>query len=314
MTAPTSDPSALPLFSHTARKDWGVGVLIREDEGKRAYLFEDGQERVMANGYHQLMRRVEHPNATQRAFYERQRGLLAAREKTSSSASRSDGPGFHGQLETLHQAYSGGLADPKWASQVRGEDEDPRAPRHRNALIRDGQEQLSLPALDALISSQNYGQVWDLVTNLLSGTDLVPASQLKKPRSASNESLRGLALAVRELLHGGAPYEKRFDAYLKALSMVVREPRWEVATALSAAVHPSEHICIHPASFRQELKVMGSRGTIPARVTGAVYTRFLSVARLVSNKLTECGPAPRDFFDVYDFIRFTLGPAARGKA
>ena len=88
MTQSTTETD-LPLFNHTARKDWGVAVLVREEGGKRAYVFEDGEERTMASGYHQLMRRVEQPNVDQRAFYERQRAVLARREKASASNSPS---------------------------------------------------------------------------------------------------------------------------------------------------------------------------------------------------------------------------------
>jgi hypothetical protein len=58
---------------------------------------------------------------------------------------------------------------------------------------------------------------------------------------------------------------------------------------------------------------MGSHRAIPARATSAGYARLLATARQVSTKLTEYGPPPRDLLDVYDFIRFTLGPAARAK-
>lgn len=304
---PTTEPTTLPLYNHTARKDWGVGVLIREDEGRRAYLFEDGQERVMANGFHQLMRRVENPSATQRAFYERQRSLLAGREKVKSSASQSDGPSFHDQVEKFHKAYTAGLADPKWIVDVRGEGASARVPRHRDALIREAQEQLSLPAMEALLAKQNFAQVWESVTTVLSHSDLVPAAQLKKPKAANAEHLRTLALTARDLLHGKGPYPQLFDAYIKGLSLVIGEaPRWEVATALSAAFHPKEHICVHPIAFRHHLKVMGSRGAIPARATSAGYTRLLTVARVAAKRLAEYGPPPRDLFDVYDFIRVTF--------
>jgi len=313
MTDTTSEP--LPLFKHTARKDWGVGVLVREDEGKRAYLFEDGQERTMANGFHQLMRRVEEPSPSQRAFYERQRGMLAAREKNNASAStRTEGPSFHEQVEKLHKAYPAGLADPKWMTEIRGEGVDARTPRHRDALIREAQERLSASALDALLKTQSYAQVWEAVTSVLSHSDLVPAAQLKKPKSAGNDTLRALALAVRELLHGTAAYEPRFDAWVAALTLFANEARWELATALPAAFHPTQYICVHPTSFRRQLKLMGARGAAPARATSAGYTRFSTIARLVSNKLTEYGTPPRDLFDVYDFVRITLGPAARVRA
>jgi len=312
VTEPTSEQSTLPLFNHTSRKDWGVGVLIREDEGKRAYLFEDGQERTMANGFHQLMRRVEQPNAAQRAFYERQRSLLAGREKVKSSALQSEGPSFHDMVEKFHKAYAAGLADPKWLVDVRGEGASTRVPRHRDALIREAQEQLSLPALEALLAKQNYAQIWELVTTVLSHSDLVPAAQLKKPKAANGEHLRGLAVSACELLHGKGTYAQLFEAYLRALTLAFGEPpRWEVATALSAAYHPTQHICVHPIALRHHLKVMGSRGAIPARATSAGYTRLLSVSRLAAKRLAEYGPPPRDLFDVYDFIRITFSSASK---
>jgi hypothetical protein len=311
MTQSTTETD-LPLFNHTARKDWGVAVLVREEGGKRAYVFEDGEERTMASGYHQLMRRVEQPNVDQRAFYERQRAVLARREKASASNSPSDGRSFLDQLEKLHETFPAGILDAKWAAEMRGEGATDRAPRHRDALAAEALERLSLVALDALIKSQSFAGVWDGVLTVLSHTDLVPAAQLKKPKGMKDEGMRGLALATRELLHGKTPYDQRFDAFLAAFLVVYGEAaRWEIATAVSAVLNPTEHICVHPAAFKQQVKVMGGRGSAPARATSAGYTRFLSVARLVSNKLKEQNQTPRDLFDVYDFIRLTAGPAAK---
>jgi hypothetical protein len=307
MTSPTSETDALPLFNHTARKDWGVAVLVRQEGGKRGYLFEDGEERTMANGYHQLMRRVEKPSESQRAFYERQRALIARRESGSSS--------FLDQLEKLHEMYPAGLADPAWLVDVRGEGVEGRLARHRDALIRDAQEQLSLAAIDALIKTQNYAQIWSSVISVLSHTDLVPAAQLKKAKPASNDGLRAVALAARELLHGSGAYEPRFDAYLAALTPIYGEaPHWEIATALSAVVHPDEHVCVLPPAFKQQLKAMAASASVSARATSAGYRRFLSIARLVSNKLKEQNQQTRDLLDVYDFVRITLAPVAKVKA
>ncbi len=312
MTQSTTETSDLPLFNHTARKDWGVAVLVREEGGKRAYVFEDGEERTMASGYHQLMRRVESPNVDQRAFYEKQRAVLARREKASASSSPSDGRSFLDQLEKLHETYPAGLADPKWLADNRGEGVEARAPKHRDALGKEAQEKLSPAALDALVKGQNFAQVWDTVLSVLSHTDLVPAAQLKKPKGLKEEGMRGLALAVRELLHGKTPYEQRFDAFLTAFAAVYGEQaRWELATGPSAVYNSADQICVHPTAFKQQVKVMGGRGSAPARATSAAYTRFLSVARLVSNKLKEQNQEPRDMFDVYDFIKMTSGPGPK---
>jgi hypothetical protein len=313
VTETASEP--LPLFKHTARKDWGVGVLIREDDGKRSYLFEDGTERTLANAFHQLMRRVEDPNPEQRAFYERQRILLAARQSASSSGVRITGPTFLDQMETLHRVYTAGLADPHWAENIRGEGVTPRVPRHRDALIREAQEQLSPAAFDALTKTQSSGQIWELIIAIVSRSDLVPAAQLKKAKSVNAEHLRGVVLAAKDLLHGAGAYEPRFEAYLRELALILGEaPRWELATALSAAYNPAEHICVQPTTFRNQLKVIGSSGAIPARATRPVYTRLLNGMKTIVKKLTEHGAPPRDLFDVYDFMRVTISTSTKAKS
>jgi hypothetical protein len=195
---------------------------------------------------------------------------------------------------------------------MRGEGAADRAPRHRDALVAEAKERLSPSAIEPLIKSQSYAQVWEAVLAVLSHTDLVPAAQLKKPKGAKDDAMKGLALAVRELLHGTAPYDQRFEGFLSAFTPVYGEAaRWELATAVIAVYAPNEHVCVHPAAFKQQVKVMGGRGSAPARASTAGYTRFLSVARLVYNKLREQNQEPRDLLDVYDFIRLTAGPATK---
>jgi hypothetical protein len=300
------------LFIHATRSEWGAGILAWEAGGKRGYLFENGQERPMASGFHELMRRVEQPNAEQRAAYVRLQRLLAARR--NSSAPKSNAQSLLDQLARLHELYPAGMLDPKWVTEVRGDGAEGRAPRHREQMIQEAQARLSCSALDALLSNSHYGQLWDHVLTVLGHTDLVPAIQLKKPKSLHNDQLRPLALAVRELLYGTATYEQRFDRYLGALAEVFGEPaRWELATALSAVVHPAQHVCVHLMPFRQQLKATGTRGSAGARASSADYARFLGVARLVANKLAEQGEVPRDLLDVHDFIRITQKPATKAR-
>jgi len=309
MTSPTSDAGS-HIFDHALRKEWGVGILAWEDGGKRGYLFEDGEERTLASGFHQLMRKVEAPSAEQIAAFERLRRKLAAREQAQPSGGGA-GAHFRDQLVSLHATYGAGLLDPKWVADIRGEGAAQRLPGHRAPMILEAQERLSKAALDALLGSHSFAQIWEQVTTSLSHTDLVPAPQLKKPRPANQEQQRGLAVAVRELLYGAGAYEQRFDRYVAALAALGEPPRWEIATALSALVHPAQHVCVHPVAFRRQLEATGSRTTAPARPSAAAYMRMLAVARFVSSKLTEQGQPPRDLLDVYDFVRVTLAPSPK---
>ena len=314
MTQSIDDCQFPALLAHTLRKDWGVGLLAGERDGKRRYLFENGEERTLANGFYQLMQRVEKPSPEQQADYVRLRGVLAARARDSASAAGQPGGwSLLDQLTRFHEAYPGGLSDPKWTTEVRGEDALVRAPSHRQAAISEAQEQLSVDALDALLNSQQFGQIWDRVITVLRHTDLVPSAQLKQ-KSPSPEHVRTLAVAVRELLHGSAVYNLRFDRFLGAYVEAFGEyPRWELATAPSALVHPTEHVCVAPTVFRRQLKASSSRRSLAAQPSSAGYTSCLGIARLLSNKLSENEEVPRDLIDVRDFSAFTLKPIPRTK-
>jgi len=310
MTQAANESRSPSLYAHKNRKDWGVGVLAWEHDGKRGYLFDNGEERTMASAFFEMMRRVEHPSADESAAATRLQRILAARAKAHATARL--GASFADHVEKFRETYPGGLQDARWLAEIRGDGAERRTPRHRDAMIREAKEQLSRAALDALISGQKHEQLWNLVTSVMSRTDLVPAAQLRKPKSVTVEQQRGLAVAARDLLHEKTPYEPRFERYLGALASFYGEPpRWEIATALSALVHPNEHVCVQPTVFRQQLKATGSSGTVAARPSNTAYARLLVIARFVGTQLAGQEEAPRDLLDVLDFMRIALKPAAK---
>jgi hypothetical protein len=287
-------------------------VLAWEADGKRGYLFENGEERTMASGFFELMRRVEKPSAEQSASYTRLQRILAARVKAADTARR--GATFADHVERFRETHTGGLQGAKWLDEVRGESLDSRSPRHRDPVVTEAKEQLSCKALDELISSHKYDQLWSLATSVLARTDLVPPAQLRKPKSATADQQRGLAIATRDVLYGKTPYEQRFTAYLAALAAFYGEPaRWEIATALSAIVHPTAHVCVQPSVFRQHFKATGSSGAVPSGPSSTAYNKLLVIARFVGTQLTGQGESPRDLLDVLDFIRIALKPPAKAR-
>ena len=313
MTLATDHSPVPSIFAHATRQDWGVGVLAWEDGGKRGYLFADGEERTLASGFYELMGRVEEPSPEQEAASVRLHRMLAGRGHARHVATQVQGPTFHDQIARLRETYPNGLQDSKWVEEVRGEGAQSRSLRHREALITEAREQFSAEKLDALIGNQLYAQVWELIAGVLSHSDLVPKVQLKHPKAANDEQRRDLAVAVRELLYGKGPYEKRFDRFVAALEVHAGGPAcWEIATALSAVVYPTDHMCIQPTLIRKQLKTICSPGAAPAaKPSGAEYNRIMAVVRVVSKKLGEQGEVPRDLLDVLDFMCFSLKPVAK---
>jgi hypothetical protein len=301
MTDSAEDSGFPTLFAHTVRKDWGVGVLSGERDGKRRYLFEGGEERTMGGGAYDLMRRVETLDRDQQATYARLTALLARRQGHGDA--KAGVFSLLEQLGRLRQDYPGGLLDPAWLTDKRAQ----HAGRARESALAEAQELLSRKTLDALIKAQQFDGVWNNVITVLSKSEMVPADQL---RSLPNgEELRNLSTTVRELLYGAAVIEQRFDRFVAAFETAFRQPpRWETATALSAVVSPTDQVYVELVSFRKQIKALGWKGSITTRPSGAGYTRCVTAARLIANKLAEHGEVPRDLLDVHDFIRLTLKP------
>jgi len=287
------------LFAHGTRKDWGVGVLAGERDGKRSYLFESGEERIMGSGAYDMMRKVSPLDRDQEATLVRLTALVARRQGRADP-SKSVGFSLLEQLEALHRGFPKGFLDEEWK-------DESRAGRLRGPRLTEAQETLSLKSLDAQLKAQQFDALWAAVSKTLRSTEWVPSEQLKAP--APGTSMQPIAGAVRELLYGSATLEQRIDRFVVAYETTFkRPPRWETVTGLLALGFPGEHILVDLASFRKQLKALGAKGTLPPRPTGAAYARCSNAARVISGKLAESGEVPQDLLDVHDFIRFTLKP------
>jgi hypothetical protein len=295
------------LFAHGTRKDWGVGVLAGVRDGKRTYLFETGEERVMGSGTLDMMRKITPLNVDQQSTLARLTALVVRRQGLPDP-SKAAGVMLLEQLAGLRRAFPQGFTDPAWQGER-------RAALSRDTVLPEAKELLSLKALDAQLKAQQFDALWASVSKILLATGWLPADQLKPTPGLGLGLLAG---AVRELLYGSATLEQRVDRFTVAYETAFhRPPRWETATALLAIVFPDDHVLVDLASFRKQLKALGSKGTLPQRPTGAAYARCANVARIIASKLTENGEAPRDLLDIHDFIRFTLKPtppARRPKA
>ena len=308
MTENAEESEFPSLFAHQSRKDWGLSVLAGERDGKRSYLFEGGEERLMGGGAYDMMRKVAPLDRDQQATLARLTALVARRQGRSEP-SKSAGFSLLEQLEVLHRDFPKGFQDAGWSNEN-------RAGRVRGARLAEAQDLLSLKVLDAQLKAQQFDTVWASVTKVLKATEWLPSDQLKPV--PAGEGQRTLAGAARELLYGSASLEQRVDRFVAAYEAAFRKsPRWETATALLALVFPGEHVMVDLPTFRKQLKALGGKGTLVTRPSGTAYARCANAARVVASKLAESGEVPQDLLDVHDFIRFTLKPkppASRAKA
>jgi hypothetical protein len=286
------------LFSHLKRGDWGVSVLSGENDGKRRYLFEDGEERVMAAAAPHLMQRVQQPNREQQATYARLTALLAKREGATPAGVVSSSKALLEQLEKFRLAYPGGLCSPAWQKH----EQHLRARRARQVATEQAQQALSRPAIERL-ASKDIGAIWTQTVALVASSEL--ASDELQTTSNGDEQ-RALGESVRDLLHGTDPYERRFDRFMLRYGAVFRgDLSWQAATALPALVSPLDHVCVEPTSFRKQLKALSRHSALGARAGGSAYVRCRAMARTLASALAANGEVPMDLLELQAFIHAT---------
>jgi len=296
MNQPNSESGFPTLFSHANREDWGVSVLSGESDGKRRYLFEGGEERTMAAGALDLMKKIAQPDAGQRATYARLVALLAKREHRGAPAAPPGARAVDIQLERFRKLYSGGFFGDEWKSGVGSH----AARRARIGLVGKAQALCSKQALGKLVKAQQFETIWTQAIACVADSEL--SADGLRPTAVAEER-RTLAEGVNELLHGSESYERRFDRFISVYESVFRDPpTWAAATALPALVSPIDQVVVAPAAFRKQLKALSRYSSFGARPNGAVYARCLAMTKMLANMLAARGEVPRDLLDVHDFI------------
>lgn len=308
--AADTDARIHTIYRHDDRPEWGDAILAWEREDKRGYQFEDGTLRVFKQGWYGKLQEVDRPLAKAEAMT-----ALAGRNRGIAvlpAASRSfDGTTFDDQLRLFEHLYGDGFAGTKWAADKRGVGVR-RLKRHRDPAVAHAREVLDVAALDARVAGAQFDLAWDEVLGVLDGTDLVTKRHVAALTDLGSDARRRLVLATRRLLWGDERYEIRFEGFVGALAASLgKPPSWPLATALSALVHPDEHVCVRPSTARAQAAWMAPRLRFSNTPTAAAYVRLVALARAVRSKLADAGAAPRDLLDVVDFMWVTLRPRAR---
>jgi len=312
----TSTEAASALYQHSKRPEWGLAILAWDRGSRRAFQFEDGKLRVFKQGYYEMVEPVTGP-------VERAAETVAELERKLGSARTPAAPGtvasreeltitFEDQLRIFAIEYPEGFQDPEWARGKRGEGVPRRLKRHRDAAVTAAQSSLEKERVVGLIAEEHHEELLGDAVAILDGTDLVTRKQVQTLSELVPALRRGCAAVLSELLHGDGPYQLRFERFVATMSRSRNgSPSWQLATALPALVHPTNHICIRPASMRKQAQQMSPEMPYGNTPSAPLYTRFLELSNRVREALETAGLAPRDLLDVHDFVAETMRPSAK---
>lgn len=308
-----------PLYSHVKRPAWGLAILAAEVEDKREYQFQDGEQRTINERFWTLMQPVEQPADRALEIVRQLKSMVrASRAREASTTTVKTGPPpitFEEQLRFLSSRFPEGIGSDAWVAKIRGGVEGgPEHKRHRDPAMARARELLGEEALRALVDQGAHAEIRKRVHQVLTATDLTASSDTAPLRKLPEDADGAFAALLVDLLYGEDPYAARFDRFVTGLDGASDERvRWPMASALSALIHPTEHVCVKPSVFREQARALAPHFRYTPTPGGASYTRLLEIAQAVRAQLVGAGQPVRDLMDVYDFIRITLGAKARAQ-
>lgn len=299
-----------PLFRHAKRPEWGVAILVREDEDARSYQFEDGSVRKIRKGYYKLLEPVSDLGDRADSIGERLRQAASANGDTPEREFVEGVAPFSAQVALFTQLYPEGFADPQWIEDHRRTDRSPLK-RHRSPISEEAATSLSSARFEEVRAAGGHEAFVEVIADILSRTDLVPISHAKGLRGLDPDEKRRYVESVASLLHGEGRDGARFRNYFRTLGELFGEkPNWRVATALPALVHPQIETAVRRSAFIRQAGAVAPTRRYSMRARSTAYQNFRGVALEVRDRLKTAGHEPRDLLDVYDFIWTTLRTSA----
>lgn len=301
------------FYQHTRRPEWGLAVLAWERDGKRAYLFEGGMLKVLAEPFFGLMQPTTEPVENGESIVQRLAKHLEANDsiRTSTRATLPPNVSLEDQIGLFRGEYTGDFAGNDWQDKGRGLGQQRRLKRHRNAAIEHARQDLSQAKLEAFLEQKDYAGAWRSVADVLAGTDLAAPRQVETLRGRAERATAQSVEVLLNMLYGEGAFAECFDNYVKEMRRVLGvTPSWELATGIPALVHPEVHLCVRKASFQKQAELRLAPLANAARPNSAGYMGFLELATGIMDELKKFGAKPEDLLDIHDFVKHTTTPSA----
>lgn len=300
------------LYIHSKRPEWGLAIMARTGRKKNRYLFQDGRMRAFPVKFCHFMQPADKPLDVATRVARQLASQLdghSFENPPAAAPSRDNKVTLDDQIKIFLKLFPGGFHDADYVKTVRGAEK--RRKRHREAAVEDAAQLLSADGLNGLIESGDFIAVMDAVRAVINGTSLCSTRDKSVLDELPGDKAEDFAIAVRDLLHGESAFFDRFTRFMAVLDHD-RSGRvtWPLATVLPALNEPQKHVVVKPSVFRKQAEWMAPRLPYNKLPNAGLYERFRRMAEAVGEKLTEAGHAPRDMFDVYDFIWSTLRPKA----
>ncbi|MGE0788243.1 MAG: hypothetical protein AB7S26_21400 [Sandaracinaceae bacterium] len=305
-TPEPSTPARPPrLYRHTKRDEWGLGIVLERLGDRSIVRFQDGQTRTLLADYLHLLDAVDRPLDVTLSV------VRALTDRPNGRGKEADEPvSLDEQIAYFTTLYADGFQDEEYLAHHRGDGRKRPLKRHRDALI-EAAAVIAPEALGALTSGGDFKGVHEAMKTVLDATDLVSPAERRAFAAIKRSHYEPLATTLSALLYGTAAFPVRFDTFVRTLEKALSgRPSWPLATVFLAATSPNEHLVVRDIVAAQA-RWMAPTLAMSKTPGGHLYARLLEMTQAVRERLVDADLAPRDLFDLNDFMWTTLRPKAQ---
>lgn len=265
---------------HTVRSEWGQGQITE--------VGHDGRLRVYFTG--------AGPQFLKGDFVVEVTGAEAALPFVIPRAGRQHASSPPPTMADCRRVFTGqfprGFADPVFIHNER------TASVEASALLADS---LSAARFKVLVEASDHSEACRLARAVVGSGKLIDRSEqlllsgcLKKAPAQ-----QAFSKSLHTLLHGGGPFEPRFNAFAAVLAEI-GAPKWPLVTYFPYLMTPKEHILVRVSPVKIMAAVCQIQLNYKTRPNWATYASALRLAAQISEDLEDL--RPKDMIDVQAFM------------
>lgn len=284
---------------HSARPDWGLGVIAGEDTPKVIVLFEGTGYRKLTVTFGGLLEVPDEEVPASHRLRKREDWPKVERDGNRAEAVR--------ELPKLFDCFIKEFLD-FFPSGLRSKECDDAERTYKVAASEYARQELSLDALNVLLVSSNYTEVVDRARRSLAKVNLVFPNELMAFGDIPESSHDDVAISVARLVNAGDDMPAAVENFANALAPH-GAAKWTIVSLLPFLLDPERWPFVKPTFIERAVIATGIDVEYVSKPNARTYGLICELYKHVANTLGERGFAPRDFIDVQTFLWVASGMA-----
>ena len=268
---------------HPSKADWGLGEVLEDSRGDLVRIFFVGVgEKTLSLKFVQP-KLVPESEAAHPVLDNLKVGKSKGAIKYQSLKASKD---------YFLEQYVSGFYGERFTSSER--DYKVRAHELAKELLDAGQ-------LETLLQSGDFDEICQRALKVANATNLIfPNEKMAlKDGLVTPDSKQQFAVALNDVLHGTAPLQDRFNAFINVLEKIEAD-KWTTASYFLFITHPDKYMFVKPTVTQHAAELCGFEIYYTPRLNWNTYNLVLRFSEYLRKELKEL--EPRDYIDIQTFM------------